>query len=200
MNQKSGLQISRAPHSSSSDSSKVCFFPSLATIDPWFLALPSEVALPLLLPFDFPLPSLPLPLPLPSLPLPSLPLPLPSLPLPLPSLPLPPSPAWDTWIVRPPNSVSSSSLAFSKPSLALKVTKAMPLHLPSSFKGILSVSISPQAAKVSRSDSSSVSKDKPRTNAVSSLLPFPLPLPFSPLPLPFEPWLLAKFTLRVRPP
>merc|ERR1712226_508195 len=60
---------------------------------------------------------------------------------------------------------------------------AMPFGLPSSLRGILKFTISPDSAKVSLRDSSVVEKGKPPTNTSNSLLPLPplaLPLP-SPL-------------------
>mmetsp|Transcript_113608 Transcript_113608/g.178775 ORF Transcript_113608/g.178775 Transcript_113608/m.178775 type:complete len:212 (+) Transcript_113608:134-769(+) len=162
---------------SSSESSKVCLTPVDSTIAPSLAAFFSLLIPPFLpLPLDLPLPSLPLP----SFPLPSLPLPL-------------PSPALLALSVRPMNSSPSSFKAFSTSSAVFKQMKAMPLALPSSFKGILKDTMpssgTPCLLICSLRASSVHSKAKPPTKISFSLpLPFPLPslpsLPFPSLPLP----------------
>merc|ERR1712048_1017454 len=165
-------------HSSSSESSNVFFSPAPSTMHPVFLALASDVALPL--------PFLPFPLLLPS---------LPSLPLPL------PSPDIFTLRYRPSISDSLNFNAFSHASLSLNSMKAMPRGFPSSLRGILKLAISPHSANFSLSASSVVEKGKPPTKTSNSLLPLPsFPLPLA-LPSPFAGGGSPDLrTLSVRPP
>merc|ERR1719247_2132454 len=68
------------------------------------------------------------------------------------------------------------------PSFEVYLMKQNPLHEPSSFKGILKVSISPHSLKSLFRVSSVAPNGRPLTKTVFSSPPPPLPLP---LPLPF---------------
>merc|ERR1740117_923416 len=80
--------------------------------------------------------------------------------------------------------VSLNAMALSIPSLASYLMKAKPLHVPSSFNGILRDTSAPHSEKSLVKDSSVAANGRPLTKTVFSSLPS-LPLPSLPLPFPF---------------